>query len=264
MAESRGRQSKENGVQSGATEPSRDGERPVMAAVQSCYIPWKGYFDLIKASDYFVVYDDVQFVKNHWHNRNRIRTANGIQWLTIPVLHSGKFGQTIEETRIAAPWARKHWATLKQAYSRAPFFGLYESRLENCYAIAGDMDLLSDVNFLFIQEIASILDLQTEFSWSRDHKAGGIRTDRLLALCKELGIACYLSGPSAKSYFEAEKFDAAGIGYRWMDYSGYPVYRQLHDAEFDHAVSILDLLFSVGPRANDYMKSFPAWKRAAA
>lgn len=235
-----------------------------MAAVQSCYIPWKGFFDLIKASDHFVIYDDVQFVKNHWHNRNRIRTANGILWLTIPVLHSGKFGQTIEETKIAAPWARKHWMSLKQAYARAPFFELYEQRLDACYAKAHDMGLLSEVNFLFIQEIADILDLQTQFSWSRDHSADGIRTDRLLALCKEMGVGAYISGPSAKIYFEGEKFDAAGVEYVWMDYSGYPAYPQLHAAGFDHAVSILDLLFNVGPQALQYMKGFPSWKRPAA
>lgn len=242
---------------------SVDHVRPVMAAVQSCYIPWKGYFDLIRAADHFVIYDDVQFVKNHWHNRNRIRTANGIQWLSIPVLHSGRFGQTIEETRIAGPWAKKHWTTIRQAYARAPFFELYESRFEACYAKAAEMQLLSDVNALFMAEIASILELRTRFSWSREHKAGGVRTDRLLALCQELGAACYLSGPSAQSYFESEKFDAAGLGFWWMDYSGYPVYPQLHKGDFDHAVSILDLLFNVGPKANDHMKTLPARMRSA-
>src|SRR5438105_14073421 len=94
-----------------------------IAIIQSAYVPWKGFFDLIGQCDEYVIFDSVQYVKRHWHNRNRIKTANGIEWLTIPVITKGRFEQPIDEVEIEKPWADKHWRALELAYKRAAFFG---------------------------------------------------------------------------------------------------------------------------------------------
>jgi hypothetical protein len=90
-----------------------------ISIVQSCYVPWKGFFDLIGQCDEYVIFDSVQYVKRHWHNRNRIKTANGVEWLTIPVVSKGRFEQPIDEVAIEKPWAEKHWRALELAYKHA-------------------------------------------------------------------------------------------------------------------------------------------------
>lgn len=233
---------------------SQDGGKVSAAIIQSCYIPWKGYFDIIGSVDVFVVYDDVQFVKRHWHNRNCIKTAHGLVWLTVPVETKGKYTQSIDETRIAAPWAEKHMLSIRHAYRRAPYFDEVAPWLEELYEAADKLALLSDVNMLFMESFARRLGMNARFVRSKALKAEGEKTDRLLALCQQVGAGVYLSGPAAKSYFEGHKFDAAGIAYRWMDYSGYLEYPQLH-GEFEHAVSIVDLLMNAGGEARRYMRA---------
>lgn len=225
-----------------------------VAIVQSCYIPWKGYFDIIGAVDHFVLYDDVQYARRHWHNRNRILTRDGPVWLTIPVNSRGKYHQNIDEVTISEPWAEKHWKTIQSNYARAPFMDRYRDWLGALYEEAEGLERLSAVNALFLKAIMAELGIRTTLSWSSDHSVGGRKTDRLLALCRTLGAKTYLSGPAAQAYFEDDKFAAAGIGVEWMDYSGYPEYRQLH-AGFEHGVSVLDLLLNTGPDARRYMKS---------
>jgi hypothetical protein len=240
-----------------------EASRPVVAIVQSCYIPWKGFFDLIKKVDHFVIYDDVQFVKRHWHNRNRIKTAQGPVWLTIPVASKGKYLQNIDETMISEKWAEKHWRSIAMTYAKAPFFNDFKARFETAFQTVDRMERLSEVNAHFLTLIAGILDLRTTFSWSSAYAAEGRKTDRLLSLCKALNARTYVSGPSARSYFEQDKFDAASIGVEWMDYSGYPDYPQMFGGPFEPAVSILDLLFNVGADAPRYMQPFPERKRSA-
>jgi hypothetical protein len=238
------------------TVPSTTGgpaRRPAAAIVQSCYIPWKGFFDMVAKVDEFVIYDDVQFVKRHWHNRNRIKPKGGALWLSIPVATKGKYLQNIDETLISEPWAEKHWRSISLGYAKAPFFKLYEERFRALYEQAGRLERLSDVNALFMKDIAALLGITTRFSWSTEYQAGGRKTDRLLDLCRAIGAKHYLSGPAAKIYFEGDKFDAAGISHEWMDYSAYPEYPQFGD-EFEHGVSILDLLFHTGPDAPRFMK----------
>jgi hypothetical protein len=225
-----------------------------VAIVQSNYIPWKGYFDLIGLVDTFVVYDDVQYRKNHWHNRNLIKTHQGLNWLTIPVSKAEGAFQRIDSIRIARPFAEKHWKAISQAYSRAPFFSTCSPWLAALYEDAGDRNLLTDVNMLFIKEISARLGLRAEFVWSRDLGAGDDRTGRLVAICSKLGATHYLSGPSAANYLEVSKFTAAGIKVEWMNYGNYREYPQLHGV-FQHAVSIVDLLMNAGPDAHAYMKS---------
>jgi hypothetical protein len=239
-----------------AVQPSSTSiARPAVAIVQSCYIPWKGYFDLIGRVDHFLLYDDVQFVKRHWHNRNRIKTANGPLWLSIPVRTKGRYLQTIGETTVSEKWAEKHWRSIAGAYARAPHFSQYEAVFCAAYETADGMERLSDINAHFLKLIAGLLGIETRVSWSGDYPAAGHKTDRLLDLCRAVGARSYLSGPSARDYFETGKFQAAGIEVEWMDYAGYPEYLQLH-GEYDSAVSVLDLIFSTGPAARDYMK-FP-------
>jgi hypothetical protein len=221
------------------------------AILQSCYIPWKGYFDIIATVDVFVVYDDVKYSKNHWHNRNLIKTQHGLKWLTVPVSHGGV--DSIDSTRIARPFAHKHWRSIAQSYARAPFFRKYSEQLEHCFKLAGSLESLSAVNVLFLKALCGELGIRTEIISSRDIEARGTATERLLKIVRGAGADRYLSGPSARAYFDEEVFKAAGVTPEWMDYHGYPEYEQLHGG-FEHAVSVLDLLFNTGPHARRYLR----------
>lgn len=225
-----------------------------LAIVQSNYIPWKGYFDLIGLVDEFLLYDEVQFTKRDWRNRNQIKTAQGPQWLTIPVVSKGRFLQTIAETEIAAPWTDGHWRAITHAYARAPHFDALGPRIAPLYERAATMGRLSEVNRLFLTDICALLDIHTPIRLSSEYSSSGAKSDRLISLCQAAGATHYLSGPSARAYIEPEKFAAAGIALEYMDYSGYPVYPQLFGA-FAHGVTVLDLIFNTGPEARRFMKS---------
>lgn len=227
-----------------------------IAILQSAYIPWKGYFDIIGSVDAFVIYDDVQYSKNHWHNRNQIKTQHGLKWLTVPVAKAEGAHQNIDSMQIAAPFAERHWRSLAQAYARAPHFGRYAGLVEELYASVARIDSLSALNRRMLEAIAAELGLATPFVSSGELGIGGGQSERLVNICRALGATAYLSGPSARSYLDEGRFAAAGIAVEWMDYAGYPEYRQLHGA-FSHNVSILDLLFNAGPEARRYMKSPP-------
>lgn len=225
-----------------------------VAIVQSCYIPWKGYFDLIGSVDEFVLYDDRQFTRRDWRNRNRIKTRDGVRWLTIPVETKGKYLQRIDETRIqGSEWAETHWQTLRHAYGSAPAFDVYADLIGELYQAAAGEPLLSNVNRLFIEAICDVLGIRRKLSWSSDYPATGDRTERLVSLCSATGATTYLSGPSARDYMELELFQHAGVDVEFADYSGYPEYPQLHPP-FEHGVTILDLLFNVGADAPRFLK----------
>ena len=226
-----------------------------VAIVQSNYIPWKGYFDLIHSVDEFILYDDVQFTRRDWRNRNLIKTPRGLQWLTIPVAAKGQFEQKICDTQISDPhWGAKHWRSLEHNYAKTPYFALYRPLLEPLYA--GRELSLSAVNHRFIVAICGILGIATRISWSMDYrplKEG--KTERLVDLCKRAGATEYLSGPAARDYIEPALFEAAGMALSFYDYAGYPEYPQRF-GKFEHGVTVLDLLFNTGPQAPRYMKSF--------
>src|SRR4030081_3603687 len=192
------------------------------AILQSCYIPWKGYFDIIAAVDVFVVYDDVKYSKNHWHNRNLIKTQHGLKWLTVPVSRRRDRIDSIDHMRIARPFAHKHWRSIAQAYARAPFFKKYSEQLEACFKLAGSLENLSAVNLLFLKTLCEELGIRTEIISSRDLKARGTPTERLVNICREIGANIYLSGPSAEAYIEQEEFAKSAFDLEWMDYSSYP------------------------------------------
>lgn len=227
-----------------------------VAIVQSNYIPWKGYFDLINLVDEFVLFDDVQYTRRDWRNRNLIKAPSGLLWLTIPVLVKGKYLQRIRDTRIGdRGWARQHWETLRHHYARAPHFRAVAPPLERAYAEAASLDCLSEVNRLFLQTICGMLGIRTRLSWSMDYDIVEGKTERLLHLCLQTGASEYISGPAAREYLDESAFAAEGIAVRWMDYEGYPEYPQAHPP-FVHGVTILDLLFNVGEEAPRFMKSF--------
>jgi hypothetical protein len=233
------------------------GERKLkrVAIIQSNYIPWKGYFDIINMVDEFILYDDMQYTRRDWRNRNRIKTAKGTAWLTIPVEVKGKYYQKINETKISEKqWGRKHWATIRANYSRARFFSEYKPLFEELY-LGTNEEFLSRINHKFILAINSILGINTKISFSSDYTVIQGKTERLIDLCKQAGANEYLSGPSAKGYIDESLFAQENIGLTWMNYDGYPEYEQLFPP-FEHAVSIIDLIFNTGPDAVKYMKSF--------
>lgn len=224
-----------------------------IAIVQPNYIPWKGYFDLIAAVDEFILYDDTQYTKRDWRNRNQIKTPQGKTWLTIPVDVKGKYDQLIKDVKVSDHnWADKHYNSLKHSYTKAPYFKLYEAKLQETYEVAGQMSRLSDVNKLFLDLVCGWLGVKTKITFASDYGVSGEREDKLLALCKVSGADQYLSGPAAKDYIPDQFFESGGIKLLYADYGGYPEYEQLH-GEFDHYVSILDLIFMAGESAPDFM-----------
>jgi hypothetical protein len=224
-----------------------------VAIVQSSYIPWKGYFDLIRASDEFVLLDDVQFTKRDWRSRNRIKTKDGLAWLSVPVHTKGRYLQRIRDVTISEPgWGRHHWQTIRASYARMPFFTRYAQRLEALY-LSPPSDRLSRVNASFISTICEMLEIDTPIRWSTDYDARDGRNQRLIDVCVQAGATEYLSGPSARDYLDLEAFTAAGVTVQFADYSGYPEYEQPYPP-FEHGVTVLDLLFCTGPRALGYMK----------
>jgi WbqC-like protein family len=226
-----------------------------VAILQSSYIPWKGYFDIVNSVDEFILYDDVQFTRRDWRNRNRIKTPQGLRWLTIPVQSKGRYLQRVDETVVSEPtWARSHWNAFAQNYSTAPYFSRYRASFEEMFLTCTELRL-SWINRRFIEAICAILGISTPLTWSTDYAAHGTKTERLVSLCVAAGATAYLSGPSARDYIEEEEFKRAGIELSYMDYSGYPEYTQLHPP-FEHGVTILDLIFNVGDNAPEYMKSF--------
>ena len=226
-----------------------------VAISQSNYIPWKGYFDLMHMVDEFVLFDTAQYTRRDWRNRNRIKTHAGPAWLTIPVVVKGRYLQMIQETEISDPsWNDSHWKTLVHNYARATHFDTYRSWFEELY-LGCQEKLLSQINYRFLVWVCEILGIKTHLTWSVDYPHIEGKTERIVEWCKLLKATEYLTGPAAKGYIEEDLFAKAGIKLRYMDYSGYPEYRQLCPP-FEHAVSIVDLIFNAGPDTPQYMKSF--------
>lgn len=224
-----------------------------VAIVQSNYIPWKGYFDMIAAVDEFILYDDMQYTRRDWRNRNQIKTPQGVQWLTVPVLVKGKYHQKIRDTEIdGADWAVVHWKALTQNYRRAPHFEEIATWLEPLY-LAEPCTHLSTLNRRLIEAVCRYLGIKTTISNSWDYSLPNGKTERLANLCAQAGGGEYFSGPSARDYIDEGVFRDAGIKLTWFDYSGYPVYPQLW-GEFTHGVTVLDLLFNCGKDTPRHMR----------
>lgn len=222
---------------------------------QSNYIPWKGYFDNINSVDEFVVYDDMQYTKRDWRNRNQIKTPQGLLWLTVPVEVKGKFFQKINETQVSEiKWGEKHWKTIVANYSKAPYFKNYKDVFESLYRNES-LNNITNINIAFIKAINSILNITTKITDSRDFDLAEGKTERLVDLCKKCNATDYYTGPAAKDYMDEQLFLNEQINVHYFDYSNYPIYTQLF-GEFSHYVSILDLIFNTGENSKTYMKTF--------
>jgi hypothetical protein len=222
--------------------------------LQPSYIPWRGYFDQIRRADLFLFYNDVQYDKHGWRNRNQIKTAQGKQWLTIPVhSHGVTEGVAINQVRIdwSRDWAKSHLKALTFAYTKAPYFDRYLPRLKELYERHDEYLAAFTIDFsIFLAH--ELGNDHTRFMCSSDiADLTGQKTDRLIQILKHVGATDYISGPSARDYLEQDKFDAAGITLEFMEYN-YPEYPQLYPP-YDPAVTILDLLFMVGPESGQYL-----------
>ena len=225
-----------------------------IAILQSNYIPWKGYFDLINMVDEFILFDDVQYTKNDWRNRNKIKTRSGVSWLTIPV-EKNNLTQLIKDTKVSSPiWQKKHWKTISQNYSKSKYFNDYKDLFEDLYLNTHE-NYLSEINYKFIKAICNMLDIETKIRFSNEFTLEKGKTKRLLEICKQCNANTYLSGASAKSYFDLNLAAKENIKIEWMDYSYSKEYKQLF-APFEHEVSIIDLIFNMGKDAKKYMMSF--------
>lgn len=224
--------------------------------LQSSYIPWKGYFDLVNAADVFVFFDEVQYTRRDWRNRNKIIVDGVPKWLTIPVESKGRFDAAIKDMYVAdKKWADKHLNTIRHAYRKAPFFAEYFPLIEDAYRDAASMSALSSINQLFIERLSQMIGAETRFRVSDGTpRTTSDPTRRLAEICAAYGATTYLSGPSAKSYLDPAVFDELHIDLRYCDYSGYPTYAQATET-FEHGVSVIDLLLRVGPKAITHLKS---------
>jgi len=223
--------------------------------LQPSYIPWRGYFDQIRRADLFIFYDDVQYDKHGWRNRNQIKTAQGKLWLTIPVHSKGvTSGLPIKDVQIdwSKPWAKSHLKSFITSYTKAPFFKQYLPLLESFYEARHD-ELLSDFTIETTILLARMVGI-TSTRFMRSSELMGItgqKTDRIINILKQVNASHYISGPSARDYIEPHKFDEAGITLEYMEYH-YPEYPQLYPP-FDPYVSIFDLLFMTGNDALTYI-----------
>jgi len=230
-----------------------------VAVLQSNYIPWKGYFDIVNMADLFVFYDDIQFTKEDWRSRNRIKTQAGPKWLTVPC--GSKLNRLICEVQLQDHrWQRKHWSMVRHNYAKAPHFKDYREFFEEFY-LGRNWKTLAELNQSLITRVSrELLGSTTEFADSRDYDLGRekSRDERWLELLHRVGTRNFVLGPSARNYLDEARqaeIESGGIRLVWMDYSNYPEYHQLFPP-FEHHVSIVDLILNEGPNAGKFMKSF--------
>jgi hypothetical protein len=222
-----------------------------VAVLQSSYIPWKGYFDIIHDVDTFIFYDDVQFTRQDWRSRNRIIANGAPVWMTVPT--GSDIKRLINEVTLPnAAWQRKHWSTLRHAYTKAPCFKQFAEVVERLY-LEREWTSLSEMNQHFIRVIAQdLLKIEVEFRSSTEFDLHGSKLERLVDLVRQSGATHYLSGPAAKAYIDPAAFEREGIQLEYKNYAGYPTYRQQGNA-FEHAVSVLDLIFNTGDKAAEHI-----------
>jgi hypothetical protein len=228
--------------------------------IQSSYLPWKGTFDIIHDAELFIFHDCAQYTKQDWRNRNQIYVGGRKTWITVPVRKPGRTAKvssvSVDGSR---PWRERQWRLLESGYREAPYFRPVMDRLEPYLGPgAPEATSLSALNQALCQEVCAWLGVDTPLMDSAGLDLSGSKTDRLLEALAKVGATSYVSGPTARSYIEPEKFREAGIELLFKDYGGYPPYPQFSPA-FDHQVSILDLLFQAEPRAPDLIWG---WRKA--
>ena len=215
-----------------------------LVVLQPGYLPWLGFFDQLRRADVFVYYDDVQYDKHGWRNRNRVKTQSGVQWLTVPVRHSGLGFPSILDVEIdrRQSWGRKHVATLRQAYSRSPHAAQYFPELEEI--LCRPWERLVDLDIALVDAMRRWLGWSPRIERSSELGIPGERSERLVRICQRFGARTYLSGSAARAYLDTALFERHGIAVEWQDYP-HPVYRQLH-GEFVPYLSAIDLLLNCG------------------
>lgn len=219
--------------------------------IQPNYIPWRGYFDFIRRVDVFIFFDDVQYTKRDWRNRNKVRLKNGKSvWLTVPV--SAKRDSLIMDVEIdySENWLRKHLEALEHNYGKSPFFTNYFGEFKDLLQTTPSR--ISDLDILICRKICKWLGINTELVRSSDYNCEGIKDHKLIALAKAVEATHYLSGPSARNYIQPQLWKEAKIDLDYIDYPTYPSYPQIAEP-FDPYVSVLDLLFMVGPEAPKFI-----------
>lgn len=223
--------------------------------LQPGYLPWLGFFDQMLRSNIFVYYDDVQYDKHGWRNRNRIKSAEGPTWLTVPVLNSGRHGQRICDVAIdnRSPWARKHVKTIAQSYAKAPHLTSYLPQLEKL--LLRDWESLVELDLATVALMCKWLGIEKQIVRSSLLGITGNQSRRLLDICKRFGAECYLSGDSAQDYLDQSLFSQEGVQIEWQSYK-HPAYRQLH-GEFVPYLSALDLILNLGPESLNVLKRKP-------
>jgi hypothetical protein len=225
---------------------------------QSNYLPWRGYFDMLRCADEVFLLDSVQYTRRDWRNRNRIKTASGCVWLTIPVEVKGRYHQAIDETVVSdASWADTHRRAIDLAYRRAPYHAEIAGWLDGLLSSVAAEPMLSRINEVLLRAICARLGLTMPIRrctdlLGRDAMREMDPTERLARLATAAGATRYLSGPAAKAYLDPAAFNARGIEVAWMSYTGYRDYPQLWGA-FEPQVSIVDLLFNTGENAWEFL-----------
>jgi len=222
-----------------------------LAVLQPGYIPWLGFFDQLDRSDVFVFYDDVQYDKNGWRNRNRIKTPSGPMWLTVPV-KSVALSQLIKDTEIddTQQWRKKQINTIEQFYKKAPYFqqyfGDFRELLSNSWPNIAELDIA------VIKYFAAQLGIVTTLCRSSELDIGGDKNERLINLCRHFNVNRYLTGNAAKTYLATDLFATEGVEVCWQDYF-HPEYPQLH-GDFVPYLSTLDLLLNCGPDSLEILR----------
>lgn len=227
----------------------------IVSINQPAYLPWLGYFHRIAVSDVHAVLDHVQYEKNSFVNRNKVRTKNGWTWLTVPVRTAGRFGNlSIDEIEIddASGWRRKHALTLCQSYARAPFFADHADFFTRVYE--QPWRRLAELCSVTTDYLLDALGIRTRIVSSSTLAARGAKDELVLAICRELGATTYLSGPLGRGYLRQGLFEKAGIELVYQDYR-HPEYPQLHAIPFEPSMSVVDLLFNSGRMSLDVIVS---------
>jgi hypothetical protein len=213
-----------------------------IAIHQPQYLPWLGYLDKLDRTDVFVLLDTVQFKKNEWQNRNRIRTAQGWQYLTVPVLH--EFPQRLDQVRIntQADWRRKHQTALETHYRKAPLYDRYAPGFRDLYSRAWER--LAPLNIEVIRVLTEAFGITTKIVEASRFTVRDDQTGRLVDLCKALGADRYLAGDGGRAYMDLSEFEAAGITVEFQEFA-HPEYAQAY-TPFITGMSAIDLLFNCG------------------
>lgn len=231
----------------------------ILTAHQPVYLPWLGLFHKIALSDIFCIFDDVQYLKKDWNNRNRIKTNSGALWLTVPVLTSGHREKPLREIQInnAIGWRKKHWNTILLAYKKAPYFSRYADFFEDLYKRKWEnlVNLSDYILFYFLNELGITVEVRRASEEGFEGQKGSF----VLDMCKKLGADIYIFGALGKNYAEVEKFEQAGIKIYFQDYI-HPVYRQMHGS-FTPYMSVIDLMFNCGDDSLDIIMSGNTIKR---